>query len=93
MSHWYSYSLAADLSVKDFAAALVLAYVATESLHGASQTRLDAAIFVAPALRVCVIDASTPVGRDLNRLFIGFLSEVAGPDAFLTQRITLTTAA
>jgi hypothetical protein len=93
MSHWYRYSLATDLSVEDFAAALALAYLATESLHGASQTRLDAAIFVAPAIKVCVMDASTPVGRDLNRLFVGFLSKVAGQDAFLTQRITLTTAA
>ena len=34
-----------------------------------------------------MIDASTPVGRDLNRVFIGFLTREFGPGSFRVERV------
>jgi hypothetical protein len=70
----YRYVFTPDAPIEEVEASLLLAILATESLHGESQVRLDAAHFFDPAKRGCAIDASTPVGRDLNRLFIGFIS-------------------
>jgi hypothetical protein len=83
----YRYAFTVDVPIDEVEASLLLAILATESLHGEAQTRLDAAIFVAPALGVCVIDASTSVGRDLNCLFVGFLSREFAADAFAVERI------
>ena len=45
----------------------------------ATQTRLDAAHVFDVDRHTCVIDASTPVGRDLNRLFAGFIQRSMAP--------------
>jgi hypothetical protein len=83
----YRYTFTAEVQVEEIEASLLLAVMATESLHGESQTRLDVAHFFDPAKRACVIEAGTPVGVDLNRLFVGFLNREFGPDAFTVQRL------
>ena len=81
----YRYSFPDDVSLEDVKASLLLAVMGTESLHGA-QVRLDAHQLFDTERRCCVIDASSPAGRDLNRLFAGFLSREFG-DAFEVERI------
>jgi hypothetical protein len=83
----YRYSFSPRVSFEDVEASFVLAIMATESLHGQAQVRLDAAHAVDADKRSCVIDASTPVGRDLNRLFIGFVSREFGQDSFEVERV------
>ncbi len=83
----YRYSFVPSVAFEDVQASLVLAIMATESLHGQTQVRLDAAHAVDVSKRSCVIDASTPVGRDLNRLFLGFASREFGPDAFQLDHV------
>ena len=83
----YRYSFTADVPLEEVEASLLLAVLATESLHGETQTRLDAAHYLDSAKRTLVIDASTDVGHDLNRLFVGFLSREFGPDAFKVERV------
>ena len=83
----YRYAFTADVPIEEVEASLLLAVMATESLHGETQTRLDAAHFLDPAKRACVIDAGTQVGRDLNRLFTGFLAREFGEDAFRVERV------
>jgi hypothetical protein len=61
--------------------------LATEALHGQAQVRLDAAHAVDADKRSCAVDASTTVGRDLNRLFAGFVTREFGADAFEVERI------
>ena len=78
----YRYRFASNVPFEEVESSLVLAIMATESLHGQSQVRLDAGHAVDAEKRSCVIDASTSVGRDLNRLFIGFVSREFGPDAW-----------
>lgn len=83
----YRYAFTANAPIEEVEASLLLAVMATESLHGEAQTRLDVAHFLDPAKRACVIDAGTPVGRDLNRLFTGFLAREFGEDAFNVERV------
>lgn len=82
----YRYTFSDTASMDDVEASLVLALMASESLHGESQARLDIAHCLDVERRVCVIDGSTVVGQHLNRLFVGFLSREFGPDSFTVSR-------
>jgi len=84
----YRYTFPTASPLDDVEAALVLALFATESLHGESQVRLETAHYFDLERRSCVIDAQTEVGRDLNRLFVGFLRREFGDDAFSVERVT-----
>ena len=86
-SEIYRYNFVPALPLEDIEASLVLAIMSAESLHGEAQVRLDAAHFFDSDQRTCVIDASTPVGRDVNRLFVGFVSREFGEDAFRVERV------
>jgi hypothetical protein len=75
----YRYTFPAAVPLAEVESSLLLALWAAESLHGESQVRLDASHLLDVDKRTCVIDAGTPVGRDLNRLFVGYLRrEFAG---------------
>ena len=74
----YRYKLNKDVSLEDIESTLLLALMATENLHGQAEVRLDAAHFLNKDRRACVIDASTEVGRDINRLFVGFAAREFG---------------
>ncbi|MFM7165227.1 MAG: hypothetical protein ACKO3T_08260 [Planctomycetaceae bacterium] len=84
----YRYRFTAEVPIGDVEASFLLAVLATESLHGEAQTRLDAAHHLDPNTRDLVIDAGTQVGRDLNRLFTGFIAREFGSDAFVVDRVT-----
>lgn len=83
----YRYDFDETVSTEDVQSALLLAVWGCEALHGEAQTRLDASHYFDPEKSACVVDARTPVGRDLNRLFVGFISREIGMDAFTIERI------
>lgn len=83
----YRYGFQPHVPLEEVEASLLLALLATESLHGEAQVRLDASHYLEPDRRACVIDAGTPVGRDVNRLFVGFLRREFGEDAFTVERV------
>jgi hypothetical protein len=83
----YRYEFTSDVPLEEIEASLLLAVWAAESLHGEVQVRLDAAHYLDLDRRACVIDASTSVGRDVNRLFVGFVRREFGEDAFQVGRI------
>jgi hypothetical protein len=83
----YRYTFQDDASLEDVEASLLLAILATESLHGEAQVRLDAGHYFDPDRRACVIDAGTAVGKDVNRLFTGFLRREFGDDSFQVERV------
>lgn len=87
----YRYAFDEQVRPEDIDAALLLAIWGCEALHGEAQTRLDAAHYFDRAKRACVIDAGTPVGRDFNRLFVGFIGREVGPDAFRIERLNQPT--
>ena len=83
----YRYEFQSDAPLEEIEEALLLAILATESLHGEAQVRLDAAHYLDPAKHACIIDGSTAVGRDINRLFTGFLAREFGRDAFKVKHV------
>jgi hypothetical protein len=87
MSRTYRYTLGSNVSMQEVQDSLLLAVLAMECLHGAAQARLDLCHQFDPKNRVCVIDGSTEVGRDLNRLFTGFLQREFGSDSFTVRRV------
>ena len=82
----YRYQFPSEIPFVDIEAGVVLALFATCSLHGESQTRMDAAHVVFEESRTVVIEADTDVGRDLNRLFCGFVTREFGENAFDVER-------
>lgn len=82
----YRYSFPTTVPFEDVEASLLLAVMAAESLYGQTQVRLDAGHALDSEKRQLVIDAGTPVGRDLNRLFHGFVSRELGDDTFQIER-------
>jgi hypothetical protein len=83
----YRYEFQSEVPAVEVETTLVLSIFGVESLHGESQTRLDVQHAFDAKKRVVVIDASTAVGRDLNRLFIGFMTREFGPGSFRVERV------
>ena len=88
----YRYLFTPAVALEDVEAAIVLAIWAAENLHGEAAVRLDATHLLDADKRVCVIDGDSAVGRDLNRLFVGFLRREFGDDAFNVERVDSNSA-
>ena len=78
----YRYGFKRHLPISDVQDSLTLAVISAESLHGRSQLRLDGWWRLDRQRRVCEIDASTPVGQDIARLFVAYLSREFGERPF-----------
>jgi hypothetical protein len=83
----YRYHFRPEVPIGEVEETLLLAVIAAESLHGESQVRLDIGHAFSAEQRSCVVDASTEVGRDFNRLFVGFLSREFGRSSFQVERV------
>lgn len=83
----YRYRFAESLDIAEVRATVTLAILATESLHGESRVRLESRHKFDAADRSCVVDAAGDVGRDLNRLLLGFVSREFGRDSFRVERL------
>jgi hypothetical protein len=83
----YRYTFTRQVPAAEIESTLVLAFLAIEGLHCASEARLDAGHAFDARRRHCVLDAGTPVGRDLCRIFTGFASREFGDDNFRVERI------
>lgn len=83
----YCYNFNATVPLRDVEASLLLAVLATESLHGRALVRLDASFCLNTRKRSCVVDAATDVGRAIARIFTGFLTREFGEEAFKVERI------
>jgi hypothetical protein len=83
----YKYEFPHSVNITEVQATVTLAVLATESLHGESRVRLEARHTFDAKQRSCLIDANGEVGRDLNRLLLGFISREFGADAFSVKRV------
>lgn len=72
-AEYYTYTFTSKVALEEVEGALLLATFAVESLHGEAQVHLDAAHEFDAGARMLTVDATTAVGRDLNRVFCGFL--------------------
>ncbi len=83
----YRYNFNSKVPFRDVEESLLLAVLATESLHGRALVRLDASFCLDSKKRSCVVDAATDVGRAIARIFTGFLSREFGEEAFKVERV------
>jgi hypothetical protein len=83
----YRYVFTPPVPLDEVEGTFLLAVWGAEALHGEAQVRLDAGHMLDRSKRACVIDAATPVGRDLNKLFAGYLAREFGPGAFRVERV------
>lgn len=83
----YRYTFEHEVALLDVECSLILAEIAVESLHGEAQTRMDARHRLVEERRFCEVAADTTVGRDLNRIFCGFLRREFPPTAFHVERL------
>jgi hypothetical protein len=83
----YRYAFPAKVPVEEVEASIVLSVFAVESLHGETETRLREAHYFDAKLRKCVVDATTSVGRDFNKIFLGFLMREFGADGFEVEQL------
>lgn len=84
---FYSYRFARTVPADELAATLALAVVAAECVVGESRARLDLVHAYDPGRRAVVIDASTPAGRVLCRLFVGLATREFGHGAVAVRRV------
>ncbi len=82
----YRYRFKEDVSLGEVEESLMLAVLATESVFGRSRVHLDASFCLNKEKRACEVDASTEVGRNIARIFTGFLSREFGEEAFRVER-------
>ncbi len=78
----YLYEFREDTSIDEVCDLLFLAAMAVESLHGRSSLRLDGTFLLERATRRCNVTAGTEVGRDLARIFTGYLGRLLGENSF-----------
>lgn len=83
----YRFAFPPPLPMIEVEASLALSLLAVESLHGEAEARLDAGHALDAERRSCVIDAGTPAGRNLIRLFTGFLTREFGEGGFRVERV------
>jgi hypothetical protein len=83
----YRYTFAENVPAEEVEVTLLLALIGVESLYGEAQTRLDAAHAFNGAERTVTIDGTTAVGRDLNKLFAGYLATEFGAGSFTVRRV------
>jgi hypothetical protein len=83
----YRYEFAESVDIAEAEASFMLATLATTSLHGELRVRLEARHVFSAESHSCVIDARGEVGRDLNRLFLGFVTREFGADSFRVTRV------
>lgn len=83
----YRYRFDESVPGEEVETTLVLSVFAVEALHGEAQTRLDAAHAYDGGKRSVAIDASTAVGRDLNRVFVGLITREFGAASFRVERV------
>jgi hypothetical protein len=77
----FRYQFNPSIPISDVEETLVLALFSVKALFGAARARLEARYTIDHMTRTCVVDASTTVGRSLNRLFAGYLDQEHGEEA------------
>ena len=88
MNEVYRYQFEKGVSFRDVKESLLVAVVAAECLHGESRVRLEANYCVDDERQSFVIDADTPVGRDIGRVFTGLCIKEFGVDSFTVERVS-----
>lgn len=81
------YEFDSGLSMKDVEESLMLTVLAIECLHNRSAVMLDACFKLKHEDYSCVVDTTTPVGRDIAVLFTGLLCREFGEASFKVRKV------
>jgi len=87
MGTQYQYSFDHQIDIDAVRATLSLATLGVSSLRGETVLQLDAAFRLNLDAHTCMIDGTTEVGAELNRLFHGFLTQEFGARSFSVVRL------
>lgn len=79
-------SLISEADLDQLELTIGLAIVGAQSLHGEDAVRLDVGYYLDREKRSCAIDGATPAGRDVAKLFAGFMRNEFGSDSYTVQR-------
>lgn len=83
----YHFEFKPGLDLREVRRSLELAMLAAEILHGSAAVRLDGKRHFDGRARRCLIDGSAAPGRDIARLFTGFIEREFGPRSFRVLRL------
>ena len=83
----YRYRFADSDDLQEAQKTLRLAMLAAEGIFGEALVQMDAACVIDESIDVIVIDASTPVGKVVNKVFTIFILREFGPRAFQVMRV------
>ena len=82
----YKFNFDKHIPVDDIEDSLMLAALAAESLHGRAAMKIEASFCLNKRHRTCVIDAETPIGGDIARIFTAFVTKGYGEASFDVER-------
>lgn len=82
----YRYTFAEKVPFSEIEESMLLTTMAVESLHGRTSLCLDAAFTMDAKKRTVAVDACTTVGRDIARIFTGYLTRQFGEELFKVER-------
>lgn len=74
----YKFTFDDSVAMDDVEQILALSIIPMESIHGESAMMVDGRFAVNKRRRTCLIDAESQLGKDLARVFAGFLNAKAG---------------
>ena len=96
MSDWsgtYVFSFPAELPLDAIEDTLMVAALAVESLVGRPSFKLNASFRLDKKNRTCRIDATTPAGKQIAKVFAGLVAREFGEAAYRVERESITTLA
>ncbi len=86
-SSTYRFRFKPDVDLEEIDSILLFASMLTESIHGEAHVRLDTSWSLDVSDRVCELNATTRVGRDLARMFTELVALEFGDRSFEVERV------
>lgn len=83
----YRFAFSATPDMAEVEQTLLMAVLAVSCLHGPAAVRLDAGYALDHDKRILLVDASTPVGRDVTRVFAGLCAHEFGDGSFRVEAV------
>jgi hypothetical protein len=84
----YRYRFGPQVQHREVEQTLRVAAVAVEGLYSTAAMNMDVCWCLSQVWRVCTIDASSDVGRDLSLIFTNFLIRQFGRESFEVEALT-----
>jgi hypothetical protein len=85
--YMYRFAFTTPADMAEIEKTLLMAVLAVSCLHGPAAVRLDAGYAVDHDRRLLLVDASTPVGRDVTRVFAGLCVHEYGDTSFRVEAV------